>query len=528
MSLFQSAKRFKKATTLFLWLALLSAGVLWMTAQDGGCRPLSLAKAQKQEPITPDAEVMNLQDAFAKVAALVKPAVVSITTIHVESVQVQPQFYFGDPFEDFFRHYFGEESPYGPGNPHQPRRGPAPRKLEQKHEGMGSGVIIDPKGYILTNEHVVRGADEIKVTVMNPDEKVFTGKVVGKDPRTDLAVVKIDAKGATLSYAALGDSDQVRVGDWSIAVGSPFGLEQTVTVGIISAVRQSLNIEGKSYSNLLQTDAAINRGNSGGPLVNIRGELIGINTAIYAPTGVFSGIGFAIPSNRAKEIMEQLIEKGRVVRGWMGVEIAPFDDIVARQFGVPDSKGVLVNKVLPGSPAAKAGLKRGDVIREFDGQSVPDQNALLQIVAKTPPKKKVTLKIYRDGREMILTLVTGEMPANPDSETPDAEEEGNEDDESGVKSWEGAQLMTATAAIIQRFGLTPPTEGVVVLQVSPRGLADEAGLVEGDIILSLNRQPTPDVETFIKRAGKADVKEGILLDVNRGGRLLYLSYKKGD
>lgn len=509
-------------------LAMLSAGLLWISTQEGGCRPLLLAKAQKQEPITPDAQVVNLQDSFAKVAALIKPAVVSITTVHVESVQAQPEFYFGDPFEEFFRHYFGDENPYGQGNPHQPRRGPAPKKFQQRHEGMGSGVIIDPKGYILTNEHVVRGADEIKVTVMNPEEKIFKGKVVGKDPRTDLAVVKIDAKGASLAYAALADSDKVRVGDWSIAVGSPFGLEQTVTAGIISAVRQSLNIEGKSYSNLLQTDAAINRGNSGGPLVNIRGEVIGINTAIYAPTGVFSGIGFAIPSNRAKEIMEQLIEKGRVVRGWMGVEIAPFDEIAARQFGVPDANGVLVNKVLPGSPAEKAGLKRGDVIRSFDGQAVKDQNALLQIVAKTPPKKKVRLTVYRDGREAELALVTGEMPSNPDAETTESENSGDEEESSGVKSWEGAQIMTATPAIVQRFGLTPPTNGVVVLQVAPGGLADEAGLVEGDLILSLNRKETPDAETFLKLVKKADVKEGILLDVNRGGRLLYLSYKKGD
>jgi serine protease Do len=291
--------------------------------------------------------VLDLQDSFARVAAQIKPAVVSITATHVETLQAAPeQYYFGDPFEEFFRQFNGQ--------PSQPRSLRPPRQYQRRQQGMGSGVVVDPRGYILTNEHVVREADELTVTFQSPEEKKYTGKVVGSDPRSDLAVIKIDSK-SPLTYAALGDSDKVRVGDWAIAVGSPFGLEQTVTVGVISAMRQSLNIEGMNYSGLLQTDAAINRGNSGGPLVNIQGEVVGINTAIYAPTGVFAGIGFAIPANRIKDIMEQLIEKGHVVRGWMGVEILAVNEVMANQFNLPNAEGVMVNGVQPDSPAAKAG-----------------------------------------------------------------------------------------------------------------------------------------------------------------------------
>ncbi|MGQ0645163.1 MAG: trypsin-like peptidase domain-containing protein, partial [Elusimicrobiota bacterium] len=397
-------------------------------------------------------------------------------------------------------------------------------RFQNRQEGMGSGVIVDPRGYFLTNEHVERNADDITVLVRDPELKEYKGKVVGKDPRSDLAVVKIQPKGG-LSHAVLADSDKVRVGDWAIAVGSPFGLEQTVTVGVVSAVRQSLSIEGMAYSDLLQTDAAINRGNSGGPLINIRGEVIGINTAIYAPTGVFAGIGFAIPSARVRDIMEQLIEKGRVVRGWMGVEIAPLDDVAARQFGVPDGKGVLINRVLPGSPAEKAGLARGDVIRRFAGEKVEGPDALMLIVAKTAPKKKVEIVVLRQGKERELALVTGEMP----SETAEGGEAAPEAPAArpDAKTWEGARLMNATPALTQRYGLSPQNAGVLVVGLQPGGVAEDMGLVEGDLILSVNRRDTPDVASFLAAMKRADLDDGVLLDVNRRNRLIYLSYKKG-
>ncbi|MBK8576707.1 MAG: trypsin-like peptidase domain-containing protein [Elusimicrobia bacterium] len=422
-----------------LFILTLAASVFWVSAQRGETgirdlwRPSAATDAKKTEPISVQGPVLDLQDSFARVAAQIKPAVVSITATHVETVQVVPeQFYFGDPFEEFFREFHGQ--------PDRRRSAPQPRQYQRRQQGMGSGVVVDPRGYILTNEHVVRGADELTVTFQSPEEKKFTGKVVGSDPRSDLAVIQIKPT-SPLAYGVLGDSEKVRVGDWAIAVGSPFGLEQTVTVGVISAMRQSLNIEGMSYSGLLQTDAAINRGNSGGPLVNIHGEIVGINTAIYAPTGVFAGIGFAIPANRIKDIMEQLIEKGHVVRGWMGVEILPVDEVLAKQFDLPKAEGVMINSVQPGSPAEKAGLTRGDVIVRFDGQPTPSPEVLRERVGQTPPKKTVGLDVFRDGKKITLSLTTAEMPAEPASDQ--ARPSGQKSDKS-ILDWEGARLTPLT------------------------------------------------------------------------------------
>ncbi|HMX94125.1 MAG TPA: Do family serine endopeptidase [Elusimicrobiota bacterium] len=506
--------------------ATLALGLVWMSERQSEGRVSSFLpaawgpkkdKGLPLDPVPVDGSVLNLQDSFAKVAAQVKPAVVSITATHIEKVQA-PQFYFGDPFEDFFREFQG-----------MPRRGPgpapAPRSFERRQQGLGSGVIVDPRGYILTNEHVVRGADELTVTLQVPEERKFPGKVIGADPRTDLAVVKIAPPKEPLTYAPLGDSDRVRVGDWAIAIGSPFGLEQTLTVGVISAVRQTLNIEGVNYTHLLQTDAAINRGNSGGPLLNIRGEVIGINSAIYAPTGVFAGIGFAIPVNRVKDIMDQLIEKGRVVRGWMGVEILSVNEVIARQFGLKSIEGVMINNVLPGSPADKAGLKRGDVVLSFDGKKTPTQEALVELVGKTPPKKTVAMRIVRDGKERDLTLVTAEMPAETTAAPSAGESRGPGPGEPA--EWEGARVVAASSEWAQRYGFAAGVSGVVVLEVQPGGLAERLGLEEGDLVASVNRQKTPDPSAFLKAAKAADAKEGLLLDVNRQGRWVYLSFREG-
>ncbi len=468
-------------------------------------------------PVSPAA--LNLQDSFANVAAKAKPAVVNIISEHVESVEAAPyEFFFGDPFEFFF-----QDSPYDP-----PRRRAPSRRFERRQQGMGSGVIIDARGYILTNEHVVRDAQSIQVRLPEEGDRVYKGKVVGTDPRSDLAVIRIKAKG-DLPYAALGDSDKVRVGDWSIAIGSPFGLEQTVTVGVISAVRQSLNIEGKNYQNMLQTDAAINQGNSGGPLLNIRGEVIGINTAIYAPTGVFSGVGFAIPSGYAREIMEQLIETGRVVRGWLGVEIAPLDDVLAKQFGLKDTEGVLLNRVLPDSPASKAGLKRGDVIRLFDGQKVASPESLQRLVAKTPPEKKVELKVWREGKESTISLVTGKMPestAEGEAGPSNSSDGAGKEKQSESFDWEGGHFVPNSAAWAKRYDLPEDAPGVVLARLEPGSLVEAVGLTPGDLIASVNREATPDLDRFKKALKKVDFKSGAMFDIYRQGRWFYLSYRK--
>ncbi|MEW6041844.1 MAG: trypsin-like peptidase domain-containing protein, partial [Elusimicrobiota bacterium] len=392
--------KFRKLSPyLFLLLAVVSVFAV-MNLIDGavgvGSNKTSTLDESRLAP------AVELQEIFVGVVEKVKPSVVNISTVQtIEAPQYE--FFFGDPFEEFFERFF-----------QQPNERPPQRKkrtFKYRTESGGSGFIIDSSGYIITNEHVIKDADEINVTV-NTDgkEKVYKGKVVGKDERTDIAVVKINTHGIKLQPLNLGDSDKIKVGEWVLAIGSPFGLEQTVTNGIVSAIRQSVQVEGRVYRNFIQTDAAINRGNSGGPLCNIKGEVIGINTAIFAPTGVFAGIGFAIPVNRAKEILDELIHKGKVVRGWLGVEIKPMDDVLRRQFSVPGDFGVLINRVLSGSPAEKAGIERGDVIIEFDGKKVSSPVELQDIVSKTGPQKKVLTKIIRKAKELTLELVTGEMP----------------------------------------------------------------------------------------------------------------------
>jgi serine protease Do len=299
-----------------------------------------------------------------------------------------------------------------------------------------------------------------------------------------------------------------------------------VTVGVISAVRQSLSIEGAQFADMLQTDAAINRGNSGGPLLNLRGEVVGVNTAIYAPTGVFAGIGFAIPANRAKAIMAQLIEKGRVVRGWMGVEVMPLDEVLARQFGLQDTKGVLVNNVLPGSPAEKAGMKRGDVIVEFNGRKTPDQPALLDAVGRTPPKTKAALKVVREGKTVDLILVTGEAPSDPSERKDEKSDEKHSGSSVEDEGWEGARLMKASTALAEKYGFPTGEAGTVVVSVTPGSLAESAGLVEGDMVASVNQIKTPTPSAFLAAVKKGDIKKGMVFDLCRRGRWVYLTYQE--
>jgi serine protease Do len=457
-------------------------------------------------------EVLNLQASFAKVAQLVKPAVVSITTTHVEQVQEQPQFFFGDPLEQFL----GPQS--------MPRSG---RKF--KMEGMGSGVIIDPDGLVLTNEHVVHDADDIKVVLYDQtgEKTEFTGRVVGKDARTDIAVVRIKA-GHKVPFVALGDSDKVQVGDWAIAIGSPFGLSQTFTVGVISAARQNLEIEDREYHNLIQTDAAINMGNSGGPLLNIRGEVVGINTAIYAPTGVFAGIGFAVPINQAKAILNELVEKGHVVRGWLGVELGKeITPAMVKAFGLPDSKGALVNSVMKNSPAEKAGLKRGDVIRSVDGIPVVSSDKLQASVSRMSPKKKVEMEVLRARKKVTLTLVLGERPDSADEgDEEESARSHNKDNQNGGHLWLGAHVDVLTPELAESFRQPTDVEGVIVTDVDGASDAEEIGLAAGDIICAVNQEPTPDLAAFSKVTGKVKLSEGVVLDIVRQGHPLYLSYTK--
>ncbi|MBA7510257.1 Periplasmic serine endoprotease DegP [subsurface metagenome] len=471
-------------------------------------------ETSSEETVSVPNGVIELQEAFANVAQVVKPAVVNISAVHILKMEVPYyQFYFGDPFEDFFDEFFGR--------PRERKREPKKREFKRRLEGTGSGVIIDPKGYILTNYHVIAGAEEIKVTLSNGKERKYDGKVIGKDPRTDLAIIKIKSK-EKFPAAKLGDSDKIRIGDWAIAIGSPFGLKQTLTVGVISAKRQSLYVEGKQYREMIQTDASINRGNSGGPLVNIKGEVIGINTAIYAPTGVFAGVGFAIPINNAKEIIDELIEKGRVVRGWLGIEIREVDEVIAKQFNLPNTKGVLVNRVIEDSAAEKGGMKRGDIIIKIGGHKVEDVRDLQKVVTKTKPGKKVKVMVIREKKEVTLSIKLGEMP-EPTEEARVREKEKEEIGEGEVEQWLGMKVETLTTALVKRYGIDDG-EGVVIVEIEIGSKAEEMGLVEGDLIRSVNRQSTGNCKEFKKVVKKADLSEGVIFDIVRRGRPVYITY----
>jgi len=474
---------------------------------------LTKKETSSEEAVSVPNGVMELQEAFSNVAEAVKPAVVNISAVQILKTEVPYyQFYFGDPFEDFFDEFFGK--------PREKMPEPEKKEFKRRLEGTGSGVIIDPRGYILTNYHVIAGAEEIKVTLSNGEEKKYDGKVVGKDPRTDLAVIEIKAK-EKFPVAKLGDSDKIRIGDWAIAIGSPFGLKQTLTVGVISAKRQSLYVEGKEYRDMIQTDASINRGNSGGPLVNIKGEVIGINTAIYAPTGVFAGVGFAIPINNAKEILDELIEKGKVVRGWLGIEIREVDEVIAKQFSLPNTKGVLVNRVIENSAAEKGGMNRGDVIIRIEDHKVESVRDLQEVVSRTKPGKKVKVMVIREKKEIALTIKLEEMPET--TEEAKVKEEKKEIGEGEVEEWLGMKVETLTPALAKNYGIEDG-KGIIIVEIEIGSKAEEMGLVEGDLIRSINRQSIVDCKEFKKVVKKVDLSQGVIFDIVRRGRPVYITY----
>ncbi len=339
-------------------------------------------------------KAIEVQKAFRLVVKLIKPTVVNIST---ETV-IKHRFGSGrDPFEhffgdDFFEFFFG-----------------GLRERESIQRALGSGVIIDKDGYILSNFHVVENADKITVKLANSKE--YKAKIVGTDRGTDLALLKIKS-GDKLETAPIGDSDKLEIGDWAIAVGNPFGLSHTFTIGIISAKGRSgiMNVDGSKYENYIQTDAAINLGNSGGPLVNIKGEVIGINAAIVSPTGGNIGIGFAIPINMAKSVLRQLKEKGKVTRGYLGVTIQDLTPELAKHFKRDPNSGVLISDVSKKSAAGKGGIKSGDIIIGYKGKKIKNSNQLRNLVAETPPGTEVKVKIIRDGEEKTLTIKVGELP----------------------------------------------------------------------------------------------------------------------
>jgi serine protease Do len=438
-------------------------------------------------------EIIGFPQSFADLAEKVKPSVVNIgaeTTLRIPGSPFKH--FFGSersPFDDFLKKYF-EEMP--------------DRELKQK--SLGSGFIVDKDGYIITNNHVVENAQEIKVKLA--DGREFNAKVVGRDPKTDLALIKISSVFKDLPTLSLGDSDSIRVGDWVLAIGNPFGLEHTVTQGIISARGRAIG--SGPYDNFLQTDAPINPGNSGGPLVNLKGEVIGINTAIIA-TG--QGIGFAIPINTAKSVISQLKEKGKVTRGWIGVSVQTVTPEIANSFGLKESKGALVGDIVPGSPADSAGVKRGDIITEFDGKNIKNMSDLPRIVAEIPVGKEVDMKVLREGKEINIRIKVAEMT-----------EERLASQMSVPERDLGITVDNIDPRWQREFGIKDKS-GVLVVNIESGSPADDAGIQVGDIIKEINRisiKNMKDYESAIKRWRKDNP---VLFLVRRDNQTFYVSIK---
>jgi serine protease Do len=422
--------------------------------------------------ITPTSldEPVALQSAFVQVARTVKPSVVQITTEKIVTYRYWDPFgdleeFFNSPFEEFFGF---------------PKRRQQPKTFKKKQEGLGSGFIVSEDGYILTNNHVIEGVDKILVKLLG-DEKKYEAKIVGTDPKTDLALIKINV-GKPLPAVKLGDSDKIEVGEWVIAIGNPYGLEETVTVGVVSAKGRS-GFGITQYEDFIQTDAAINPGNSGGPLVNIRGEVIGINTFIIAPYAA-QGIGFAIPINLAKRVFTQLKEKGKVVRGYLGVYLQPLDEELAKSFGLSEIKGAVVAQVIKDGPAEKAGIVEGDVIIEYDGSEVKDVKDLQMKVANTPVGKRVPVGIWRDKKKITLYVTIGEMP---EEEPVVAEKE--------EKSWRGIRVSSLTEDIKSQFGIDD-TEGVAIVEVESGSPADESGIKVGGVIKRIGNYKISNISDY--------------------------------
>ncbi len=463
------------------------------------------AIAQPQTPAAP-VVVDGMRTSYADVVEKTSPAVIRITAEHKEKVSQVQQTPFG---QDFFRQF-------GIPNQNQNQR-------PQIERGLGSGVIVNSDGTILTNFHVVDGAE--KITVLMSDNKSYDAKVVGSDQPSDLALLKIEASG--LPFLTLGNSDNVRVGDIVLAIGNPLGIGQTVTAGIISAKGRRTGLsDGQSFEDFLQTDAPINRGNSGGALVNLNGELVGINSQILSSGGSNGGsigIGFSIPSNMAKSVMEQLLKDGKVHRGMLGVNIQNVTDDAAKALDLKEKSGVLVSNVKPGSAADKAGVKRRDIITAINGEKLDDSNVLRNKVAGTLPGTAIKLTINREGKETELSATLDEF----DTTTAKKTGNGQDDDKNGISPQNqsdklGLSLQPMTPQLAKQLNLDSDSEGLVVTDVDQSGAAADAGIARGDVILQINRKPVNTVAE-VKTALDAAGNKPVALLVSRRGQVTYVT-----
>lgn len=453
----------------------------------------------------------NAPRSFADLSEVLLPAVVNIssTTKVTQPTQVMPdipEFPEGSPFNEFFKDFMDRNG----GGEALPTT------------SLGSGFVIDAgKGLVVTNNHVIKDADEIRV-IFN-DDVTLEATLVGKDDKTDLAVLQVDPKKRKLVAVPFGDSDVMRVGDWVVAIGNPFGLGGTVTAGIISARQR--DIHSGPYDDFIQTDASINRGNSGGPMFNLKGEVIGINTAIYSPSGGSVGIGFAIPSDLAKPVIDQIVEFGRTRRGWMGVKIQTITDEIAESMGLDGTGGALVASVFPDGPAALAKIEQGDVVVEFNGHKLDTMRNLPRIVAETPVGEKVPVKLIRNGREITLSLVVGELEKAEDNgliEKADASNDNLAPSKTAELDHTGLFVSDLNDAMHQMFEVPEDVTGVVVTKVDAGSDAALRGMMPGDVILEINQSPVSSVKDakaqIVKVMEDKKSKMSVLLLVDRQGR----------
>jgi serine protease Do len=472
-----------------------------------------IAQAKEQAAVvkeSPGVSAMGLPN-FVPVAKIASPAVVNISTSRVIKApqgggqDMQP--FMDDPF---FRHFFGDEFQ---------RRFQIPK--DRRENSLGSGVIVSSDGYIVTNNHVIAKADEIQVLL--GDKREFKGKVIGTDPKSDIAVIKIDAK--DLPTIPWGDSDKLEVGEFVLAVGNPFGLNQTVTFGIVSAVGRS-NVGITDYEDFIQTDVAINPGNSGGALVNARGELVGINTAIFSRSGGNMGIGFAVPASMTRTVMNSLIKNGKVVRGWLGVSIQPLTRDLAKQFGIKETDGALINEVIPGSPAADVKLQSGDVILTFDGKRIDSPTTLRNVVAATPIGKTVKVEVLREKKPVTYDVKITEQPKDMTRGAADPEDDEATEESKG-SALTGLEVRNLTPDIVRQLGLNPDAAGVVVVGVAGGSNAEASGIQQGDVIVEVNRKPVRNIADYRKVVDKLNPKEDVLLLMMRRGGRMFVTVKPG-
>ncbi len=458
-------------------------------------------------------------DSFADLAAKLLPAVVNISTTQtIKSDKGEtagpdlPQFPPGSPFEEFFKDFL---------NRNHGGEGGTPQALPRHATSLGSGFIIDPSGLVVTNNHVIADADEITVTLQ--DDTNFKAEVVGRDTKIDVALLRIKPA-KPLPSVKFGDSDQTRIGDWVLAIGNPFGLGGTVTAGILSARAREIN--AGPYDDFMQTDAAINRGNSGGPMFNMSGEVIGINTAIYSPSGGSIGIGFALPANEARPVIEQIRDFGHPRRGWLGVNIQSVTDEIAESLGLDKPKGALIASVKDGGPAQVAGIQPGDVVLDFDGKDVTDMRHLPLIVAQTPIDTTVKVTVWRKRAEQVLDVKVGELKEDEEQAALPAKEQKPEAPASGVQVL-GLSLSNLTPDLRERYALAEDTAGVVVTDVDAKSQAAEKGVHAGDVIVEVAQEDVKNasqINDLIEQAKKQG-RKSVLLLVDRQGDLRFVALK---